>query len=371
MTTLAIVDDYPEPGLGHHPDLLVGLAEASLRVPRLTGPTRIYCPSAFIADRMLSAGIDHRPFVRAADVNSSLHRERMSAIHRGAGDAGASVFLNLFFDESHRSFPVRDAAPQVVQVLHRPAELADDVAGIGLDRDREMAAYLRRTAPAGLFVVHTQDAYHDALAWLPDERLILLPWPSASVSEVTKRFAAAAPGAGQEPHVLLIGDAREAKGIHVLLTALAGGGPLLRIVGQQPEGVEAALRDRYPATRVEWETGWISRSRLSAAISAASALVFPYLKTFSRHGGVSGALAQALTFGKPLVVSAVLADQLPESSAVLLVEPGDATGLRQAINDALQRSAELHRAAAATLEQVLEDHTYDRHLARIIARVTG
>jgi len=371
MTRLAIVDDYPEPGLGHHPDLLVGLAEASLRVPGLTGLTRIYCPSAFIVDRTLPAGIDHRPFVRPVGVSPSRHREQMSAIHREAGDGGAGVFLNLFFDESHRSFPVRDAAPRVVQVLHRPAELADEVAGTGLDRDQEMVAYLRRTAPAGLFVVHTQTAYHDALAWLPAERLILLPWPSASESDVTERFAAAAPGAGQEPHVLLIGDAREAKGIHVLLTALAGGGPLLRIVGQQPRGVEAALRDRYPATRVEWETGWIPQSRLSAAISAASTLVFPYLKTFSRHGGVSGALAQALTFGKPLVVSTVLVDQLPESSAVLLVEPGDAAGLRQAINDALRRSPELHRAAAGTLEEVRQDHTYDQHLARIIARVTG
>jgi glycosyltransferase involved in cell wall biosynthesis len=234
-----------------------------------------------------------------------------------------------------------------------------------------MGAYLHRTMPDGLFVVHTAAAYDDALRWLTPDRVLQLPWPAASIAEIAERFAGAVPSTSQEPHALLIGDARDAKGIHELLAALSGGGPLLRIVGQQPDGVESALKQRYPATRVNWETGWISRSRLNAAIGAASVVVFPYLKTFGQHGGVSGALAQALTFGKPLVVSSVLADQLPVSHALRIVEPGDVADLRHAVEWAVSSSAELHRAAASTFDEVCENHTYDRHLARIVARIAA
>jgi glycosyltransferase involved in cell wall biosynthesis len=232
-----------------------------------------------------------------------------------------------------------------------------------------MRAYLRRIAPADLFVVHTLAAAQVGQNWLPRPRLLRLGWPAASLAEVADRFAASAPPTDREPYALLIGDARDAKGIHVLLTALEDGGPLLRIVGQQLDGVEESLRHRYPATRVDWVTGWVSRSPLTEAISGAAVVVFPYLDSFGRHGGVSGALAQALTFAKPIVATTVLADQLPQSAACRLIEPGDTAALRYAIQWAIRNTTELHLSARATFEYVRRWHTYDFHLERILERV--
>jgi len=78
-------------------------------------------------------------------------------------------------------------------------------------------------------------------------------------------------------------------------------------------------------------------------------------------------LAQALSFAKPLVVSTVLADQVPASGAVLFVEPGDVNGLRHAVDEAIRRSPELHRAAQGTLAERQDRHSYDRHLHHILA----
>ena len=38
--SLALFDDYPEPGLGHHPGYLLGLAEASTRLGIVHAPPR-------------------------------------------------------------------------------------------------------------------------------------------------------------------------------------------------------------------------------------------------------------------------------------------------------------------------------------------
>jgi hypothetical protein len=365
VPTLALLDDYPGPGLGHHPDFLVGLAEASLNLPAHNGTTRIYCPPAFVAGRTLSKGIVHHPFTRAEMDPPERQRQRMEAICRNAADAGVEVLVNLYLDESHQSFPVQRDGLRIVQTLHRPATFADLVTASGARVEEDMPTYLQRIAPDDVFVVHTRAAHAEALRWLRPNRLLQLAWPAASLAELTVRFAHPPP-LGEDRHALLIGDARDAKGIHELLTAIEGDGPLLRIVGQQPEGLESEIRRRYPRARVEWETGWISHSRLSQAIAAASVLVFPYLKAFSLHGGVSGALAQALTSGKPLVVSTVLAGQLPESDAVRLVEPGDVDGLRRAVDWALRNSVELHHAAQRTFEHVRAEHTYELYLERML-----
>jgi glycosyltransferase involved in cell wall biosynthesis len=216
--------------------------------------------------------------------------------------------------------------------------------------------------------VHTQAAFRLAYRWIPAGRLLRLGWPAASLAELDERFASTTPAPDAEPHALLIGDARDAKGINELLAALAGGGPLLRIVGQQLDGVEEGLRHRYPATRVDWQTGWVSRHRLAQAVRAAAVVVFPYLQSFGQHGGVSGALAQALTFAKPIVATTVLADQLPESDSIRLIEPGDILALRQAIQWAVHNTSALHESAQETFDHVREEHTYDLHLMRILER---
>jgi hypothetical protein len=95
----------------------------------------------------------------------------MTAAIRDATEAGAEIMLNLFVDESHESFPVPGDAPRIVQVLHQPSELADDIVGTGPHRDRDMVVSLRRTAPDALFVVHTKAAYDDAVTSTYDRHL--------------------------------------------------------------------------------------------------------------------------------------------------------------------------------------------------------
>lgn len=367
MVTLALLDDYPEPALGHHPDLLLGLGEAAQRLAQRDGPTRLFCPPSFVADGTVPDGAVHHPF-RRVGTRAALHRERMAAVLGEARSHGVDLLINLFFDENHHSFPAARHGVGVCHVLHRPAELMDS-AQVGRG-DPCLAAYLDRIAPDDTFIVHTAADHATVLRWLPRERVLRLGWPAASLAELTARFAAAGPAAGQEPYVLLVGDLRREKGVHDLLLALSAGGPLLRIVGQQPEGVAPELRRRYPDTRIEMEPGWVSRARLAAAISGAAVVVFPYLEEFGQHGGASAALAQVLTFGKPVVASTVLADQLPASAAHLLVEPGDRPGLRQALEQAVRNSLALHQAALSTLDQVRREHSYDLHLEQIVRAAT-
>lgn len=362
MVNIVLFDDYPEPGLGHHPGYLLGLAEAATRLGVVDPPTRLYCPAAFVTERPIPQGTIHRPF-RKTRADQCRRRAAVAELCRDVQASGASVFINLFLDENHDSFVPPPGGLQCAHVLHRPAELADQAG------KNAIAAYLRRIAPGALFVVHTAAARRRAIGWLPDSHLLQLSWPAASAAELTERFAASAPASGEEPYALLIGDARPAKGVDELLTALDADGPLLKVVGQQPPGMEKDLRRRYPRARIVWETGWVPRSRLNDAIAGAAVVVFPYLPSFGRHGGVSGALAHALTFGKPIVASTVLADQLPASDASLIVSPGDLPALRRAIERAVRHSAILHESARATFSEVRKRHTYDVHLERIIQRM--
>lgn len=364
MVSLALFDDYPEPGLGHHPSYLLGLAEAATRLGVIDPPTRLYCPATFVAELPIPPGTVHQPF-RKAQGDQRQRRAAVAALCRDAQVAGARVFINLFLDENHDSFFLPPNDLRFAHVLHRPAELADQLAA----GDKAIAAFLSRIAPGALFVVHTPAARRRARDWLPDSHLLQLSWPAASIAELTERFAVSAPAPGEEPYVLLIGDARDAKGVHELLAALEPQGPMLKIVGQQPPRMEENLRHRYPRSRITWETGWVPRARLNDAIAGAAVVVFPYLPSFGRHGGVSGALAHALTFGKPIVASTILADQLPASAANLLVCPGDLPALRQAIDWAVRHSKMLHESAKVTFSEVRERHTYDVHLERIIQRM--
>jgi glycosyltransferase involved in cell wall biosynthesis len=366
LLRLAFLDDYPRPYLGHHPDYLHGLAEASLRLPGVDRPTLLYCPDSFVSDRTLAPGLVHRPLVRATDDSMDGQRAALGRACREAANLGATVLVDLFFDETHDLFPVDRRGLRIVHVLHRPVEFADTLAAPEDDgRDGAIKAYLDRAAPDDLFVVHTAAALAAAVRWIPAERLLRLTWPSASAAEIAERFASATVPTG-ERHVLLIGNAKDTKGVRELHAALAGDGPLLRIVGQQSPGVEAALREAYPRTRVGWETGWIDSNRLGEAIRAASVVVFPYHEKFGRHGGASGALAHASSFGKPLVVSTVLADQVPAPDAVLFVEPGDVSGLRQAIDEAMRSSEEFHALARKSLATTQDRHSYDRHLFHML-----
>jgi glycosyltransferase involved in cell wall biosynthesis len=373
MAGLALFDDFSDSVLGHHPDFIVGLANAAAATAEPSDQVRLYCPAAYLTHHRARADVVHRD-VTGASPGSGAAKLRYSRVVDAANlaksvqDAAAeeiTMFFNCYFDENYPAWPAAEAGLRYVHSLHRPGYFAAD-AGRNLGSHRQLADLVRTQAPHALFVVNTRAGERQASRFIPSSRLLRTGWPTATRTEVAARFERR-PTGRVEPYVLSLGSARGDKGIEVLMAALAGG-PTLRVVGQQYEGVEARLTSMYPHTRVDWETGWVSRQRMHEVIDDAAVLVFPYQDEFATYGGASGALAQALTAGKPVIVSDVLSDQVPPSPACQIVPASDPEALRRAVDVALRDAHELHEAAAATREYVEANHTYEGHLRRILDR---
>jgi len=360
VTTLAFFDDYPHER-GHHPDLIVGLGIAA--------EAPIYCPDSFLEGRTDARHLPHRTMVGAL-CDSLEGRANLQSSYDDAASRGCDAFVNLFLDENWDSFPIRQDGLRVAHSLHRPGELTGTLGGVNATKPGDALAVLRSLAGPDLVVVHTAIGEQQALQWLPKRNVVRIGWPAARELDIRRRFAAAPnrPGVGPgtaEPYVLLIGEALEYKGIHCLLEALDPGPPL-RIAGNLAVGGADWLAYEYPKARVTWEPSWVTRSRLDELVAGAAVIAFPYLAGFDVHGGVSGALVHALTFGKPIVVSEALASQAPKGPSCRVVACGDAQELRRAIDWALAESIDLHHAAADLEAYLVSEHTYERHVQRLV-----
>lgn len=356
----ALFDEYPGPVLGHHPDLLFGLAEAAGRLLQ-PAPVRTYCPPTYWPSERTPRWVTRRSCIGTRLPGDPLRTRRN--LRRACADArtvGCSLFLNLYLDETYESLPLDERGMKFVHVLHRPGELVPS----GEAHQRLMEA-----ATSDLFVVHTERGRRMAQSLLPGASIVSAPWPTATRVQVEERFAQEVT-AGDEPYVLMIGGPRADKGIASLLEAIADG-PRLRIVGEVAPVDEVHLRDLGQRMRVEWDRTWVGREVLEDAIRGAAVVVFPYLAQFAAHGGASGALAQATTFAKPLVVSEVLVADLPSRDGCIVVPSDDPATLRGAIGEALERSHELRDAASRALEAVCEAHTYEGHLSKLLSAATA
>lgn len=374
MTGWALFDDFTDSVLGHHPDFIIGLANAAAAtVTDSSSAVRLYCPESYLAHHAPSVSVVHRNTTGGSpgSGDAKLHYSRvvdhvnLANATRDAAANGVTVFFNCYFDENYPAWPAPEPGLRYVHSLHRPGYFAAD-AGQRAD-GRLLADFVRERAQSGLFVVNTRAGERQARRFVAPRDLLRTGWPTATRSEVAARFERPWAEASTEPYVLSVGSARSDKGIDMLMSALTGGAKL-RIVGQQYDGVEAQLTTKYPDTRVDWETGWISRRRLFEAIDEAAVLVFPYQPEFAGYGGASGALAQALTTGKPVIVSEVLADQIPTSDACRVVPSTDERALRLAIEEALRDTRSLHEAALETRAYVEQNHTYEGHLQQILDR---
>jgi len=364
VTTLAFFDDYAHER-GHHPDLIVGLGIAA--------EAPIYCPGSFLEGRSDAAHLRHRAMTGASD-DPSVVQANLQSAYDDAASLGRAAFVNLFLDENWDSFPIRRGGPRVVHSLHRPGELTGTLGGVNATKPGDPVAGLRSLAGPDLVVVHTATGKRQALQWLPPRNVLWIGWPATREVDLRRRLAAARDHAGAgpgsaEPYVLLIGEALEYKGIHCLLEAL-NPGPPLRIAGNLAVGGADWLAREYPKARVAWEPSWITRSRLDELVAGAAVIAFPYLAGFDAHGGVSGALVHALTAGKPVVISKALASQAPEAPSCRVVSCGDAQELRQAIDWALANSIDLHQAARDLEAYLISQHTYERHVQRLVERLS-
>lgn len=356
-----LFDDYPNNDLGHHPAFALGLARAAHA--RFGEPTPLYCPRSYLAGAGATAYLRFlecegpRPYTPTASSENVTRVARETEL-----DGDARFVFNLFLDENFGSFDRVACKISFVHALHRPGP-----GPRGPESSRPALQWLAQR-PRDLLVVHTNSGLRRAAEIAPAARIARIGWPAAHRDEVIRRFAKPSTPT-TEPQVLLIGGARLDKGIRTLLDAIEGG-PELRVVGEQAPGMREQLEADFPRARVRWDVGWAPTAALDEAIDAASACVFPYLPEFGRHGGASAALAHALTHPTPVIISTVLADQIPASDACLVVPAGEVAPLERAIERAVSSAAELRAAAGGHLAYALAEHTYEGHLKRVLERLT-
>ncbi len=163
---------------------------------------------------------------------------------------------------------------------------------------------------------------------------------------------------GDVPTVLFAGRLSKYKGADVMLQAwelVAASIPQARlvIVGTGPES--AAIQKKLDAlSNVEFVNRYVSNRELADYFAQCHLVIMPYLEATQ-----SGIQATAMAFEKPVVASRVgaIPEMLDEGESGLLVPPGDADALAEAIstclsdNDLLnhlqQGAARLHRGRLA------------------------
>jgi glycosyltransferase involved in cell wall biosynthesis len=153
------------------------------------------------------------------------------------------------------------------------------------------------------------------------------------------------------PHVLYAGRLSPEKGI-LELVAAARGLPLV-VAGDGP------LRDRVPQA-----LGMLPHAELVERYSAAAVVACP-----SRREGFGVVCAEAMAHGRPVVASAVggLRDLVVDGETGLLVEPGDVSALRAALERLLGDRELRERMGHAARERVRERFSWTRVTDETIA----
>jgi glycosyltransferase-like protein len=202
------------------------------------------------------------------------------------------------------------------------------------------------------------------------------------------RFAAPAParaaelrrsvGAGERPLLLAVGGIEPRKGSDTLVRALAdmkargGVTPVLAVVGGHSFQDHRAYRDRVlaelPGLGLELgvdvvPVGTVPDEDMAVWYQAADALAFPSVKE-----GFGLAVLEAMSAGLPVVTSdlPVFREYLVDGRDALLVQPGDVTGLADALLAVLEDQdlrARLTAAGAAVADRFTWRESALRHLA--------
>jgi glycosyltransferase involved in cell wall biosynthesis len=188
--------------------------------------------------------------------------------------------------------------------------------------------------------------------------------PGERSAELASRW-----GAG--PVVLFTGEARQKKGLPVLLEAFA------RCTSVVPEatlvlvgGVRREARpmleffsQKYPAARLQ-EVSALPQAELVQYYRGASLFVMPSL-----HDGLPNALLEAMACGCPVVASRVggIPDVVRDGVDGLLVPPGDVAALQQALLRVLVAPELATQLGQRARERVLSDFSLERELAAGLA----
>jgi glycosyltransferase involved in cell wall biosynthesis len=200
---------------------------------------------------------------------------------------------------------------------------------------------------------------------VPTDRVRLVEWP------VTHRDAPSlAPGWSTRPEgvdLLFAGTARRAKGLDILLQAIPSvrGFDRLVIPGSIPTQLRSGLDLSDP--RVDLWDRFLEPAEYAATMAGAALVVLPYHRTYVDQGISSAVLAEAMAYGRPLVVSNALGPQLPPGyRGAVVADAEDPAAFARGIERALADLDALTTAAMTEgREFVRRHHTYEGYLEQL------
>lgn len=244
-------------------------------------------------------------------------------------------------------------------------------------RRGELAALRRLLGTVDAVIVHSRYGARALAEELeaPAERIHVVPH---GVFDYLTRLPAERPLEGElaaveGPVILFFGLLRSYKGLDILLDAFRHvEGAELWIVGlplMPLEELEA--RARGANGRVRFLPRFVDDDEVPALFRRADVVALPY-----RQIDQSGVLHAALAFGRPLVLSRVggFTELGDDHGAALLVEPGDADGLRAALQELVDdpdARARLGAAAAAAAARELSWEAVAERTLEVYRTVLG
>ena len=203
--------------------------------------------------------------------------------------------------------------------------------------DREASPRLNRWVAAierlwsrwcdAVVCISRHDAESAVRAGIPAHRLVTV---TNGINDANTDALAVASASSRWPEhtrrVLFVGRLDRQKGVDVLYEAMqhVGEHTTALIVGS---AVVAAQETAAPPSNVQF-TGWLSRDQIAALCAAAQVLVVP-----SRWEGFGLVAVEAMRAGRAVIASRVggLPEVVEHGVTGLLVEPGDASALAQAL----------------------------------------
>lgn len=229
----------------------------------------------------------------------------------------------------------------------------------GLERRLERRL-LRQAARVIVPSLRVADDVHRVLALEPD-RIVLVPPGAPPVR----------PARGpRQPYWLFLGGTERRKNLRVVLRALADGAPdgtRLRVVGAIEGGSRFETRTDLlgplapeDRARVDW-LGEVDEPELDRLYAETAALVYPSLEEGFGHPPL-----EAMARGTPVIASRVPSIAPGFEDAALIVDPDDATAVRQAMQRVLTDEALRVRLAARGAE-LAELYSWDETARRTIA----
>jgi glycosyltransferase involved in cell wall biosynthesis len=180
-------------------------------------------------------------------------------------------------------------------------------------------------------------------------------------------------GVGDERVVMFLGTPRGHKGIDELVEAARGLGPdvVLAIVGADPEGESARRWRDLPSVRV---AGTVPFDDIPRYLAAADVVAAPQRATSDTIGQVPAKIFDAMALARPVVSTSV--SMIPEilAGAGVLVPPGDARALRDAIRSLLDNPAAARELGRRARERCVERYSFTaarRVLFPLVDRLLG